>query len=112
MTSASFNAGMTKQTMSDPECSGVDLLENALFPENKFRSREIIFDATLLANPREIAFDPCFQAHCRRVTSLPSHSRIRYQMLHFTASKLVIHDLRELYLEGNASNSAYALHGL
>src|SRR5258708_11768827 len=98
MTSASFNAGMTKQTMSDPECSGVDLLENALFPENKFRSREIIFDATLLANPREIAFDPFFQAHCQRVTSLPNHRRIGYHMPHFTASKLAIHNRRDPYV--------------
>jgi len=86
---------MTKQTMSDPDCSGVDLLENALFPKNKFRSREIIFDATLLANPREIAFDPFFQARCRRVTSLPNHGNIGYQMPHFTGSKLAIHDRRE-----------------
>src|SRR5271165_2097428 len=99
MTSASFNAGMTKQTMIDAGCSGFDLLENALFPENKFRSGEIIFDAALLANPLEVAFDPFFQAHCWRVTSVLNHGSIGYQMPHFTRPKLAIHDRREPYLQ-------------
>src|SRR3981081_1765617 len=90
MTSTSFKAGMTKQTMIDPEGSGVDLLEYALFPENEFRSGEIIFDAALLANPREIAFDPFFQAHCWRVTSLPNHGSIGCQMPHFSRAKRAI----------------------
>src|SRR6267378_4385732 len=92
MTSASFNAGMTKQTMIDAECSGVDLLENAFFPENEFRSGEIIFDAALLANPGEIAFDPFFQAHCCRLTSLPNHGTIGCLMPPFSRAKLAVHD--------------------
>src|SRR5260221_12946721 len=84
MTSASFNAGMTKQTMIDAICSGVDLLENALFSANEFRSGEIIFDAALLAHPFEIAFDPFFQAHCWRLTNVPNQGSIGYQMPQFT----------------------------
>src|SRR3984893_1163819 len=76
-------------------CSGVDLLENALFPEDEFRSAEIIFDAALLANPFEITFDPFFQAHCWRVTGVPNQGSIRYQMPHFSRPKLAIHDRRE-----------------
>src|SRR5258708_6796405 len=99
MTSASFKAGMTRQTMIDAGCSGVNLLENALFPENEFRSGEIIFDAALLANPREIAFNPFFQAHCWRVTSLPNHGSIGCQVPHFSRAKLAIHDRCEPYLQ-------------
>src|SRR6516165_2377064 len=99
MTSASFNAGITKQTMIDAMCSGVDFLENALFPENAFGVGEIIFDAALLANPLEIPFDPFLQAHCRCVTSFANHGSIGYQMPHFTGSKLAIHDWREPYLQ-------------
>src|SRR5438132_2916236 len=95
MTSASFSAGMIKQTMIDAECSGIDLLENALFPENAFRIGEIIFDAALVANPLEITFDPFFQAHCWRVTGVPNHGTIGYQMPHFSRPKLAIHDRRE-----------------
>src|SRR5215472_15343341 len=99
MTSASFKAGMTKQTMIDAVCSGLDLLENALFPENEFRSGEIFFDAALLTNPLEIAFDPFLQAHCRCITGVPNHGDIGYQMPDFTRSKLAIHDRREPYLQ-------------
>src|SRR5690348_9286132 len=90
---------MTRQTMIDAGCSGVDLLENALSPENEFRGGEIFFDAALLANPREIAFDPSFQAHCWCVASLPNHGSIGYQMPHFTRPKLAIHDRCEPYLQ-------------
>src|SRR6266481_8524182 len=100
MTSASFNAGMTKQTIIDAMCSGVDLLENALFPENEFRSGEIIFDAGLLANPFEITFDPFFQAHRWLVTNVPNYGSIGYQMPHFSRPKLAIHDRRERDSQG------------
>src|SRR6516162_3750630 len=99
ITSASFRAGMTKQTMIAGMCSGVDLLQNALFPEDEFRSGEIIFDAASLANPLQIAFNPFLQTYGRGVTSVPNHRAIGYQMPDFTGPKLAIHDRSKPYLQ-------------
>src|ERR1700741_5494895 len=94
MTSASFKAGMTKQPMIVAERSGANLLEYAFFPKNEFRSGEIIFDAALLPDPPEIPFDPFFQAYRWRITGVPDHGGIGYQMPDFTGPKLAIHNRR------------------
>src|SRR6516225_380433 len=106
MASASFKAGMTKETMISAGCSGVDLPKNTLFSENGFCSCEIISDLALSANPFQIAFDPFFQAHSGRVPGIPNQGRIRYQMPHFTGPKLVIHDRSEPDLQSVGNQSS------
>jgi hypothetical protein len=81
------------------ERSGANLLEYPFFPKNEFRSGEIIFDAALLPDPPEIPFDPFFQAYRWRITGVPDHGGIGYQMPDFTGPKLAIHNRREPYLQ-------------